>query len=343
MLIIAVNFRKSESLNPNIMKITLSLIICIIIIPVTGNTQIYTEDIKAKFASKSDIDFVLVSENNGSTSNCQYYVANDTLYEGSRKVALKDIRFDPIDIYKNVFNKINGSYPYVLTLKPKPNCFTFYYGTAVNGQIELYLPGETYALETWTWLYKAAQGVNTKSEPEADRESEAGAKDICLNTLTFLNDLMSTNLNAYLDDPISTDPEYMYYYSKINFPNSLKTYIIDTNQFSPDYRKAEIIFMEEWPDNNVISSAMIDKYRELGSILKICLDHNKFEYTNKDSNPDILYNYQSEYTKLQKPDPNVLFSSLQTQHGYIVQLVIIQNIKPNGGYENVLQMNLKAQ
>lgn len=307
-------------------------------------TQNYTADIEAKFASKNDIDFVLVSDYNGSTSNCQYYVANDTLYEGARKVALKDIKFDPIDIYKNVFNTINGNYPYVLTLKPKTNCFTYYYGTAVNGQIELYLPGEKYALETWTWLFQKAKAVNTNTETQAVSVDEKQAKDMCFSTLTFLNEIMSGNLTSYMDELVySNGYDEDLYYSKITFPGALKTYIIDTGMFQENYRSAEIIFMEEWPDTKIISSTMIDKYKELVSLMKLCLANNKFEYENKDADPDALYEFQSEFTKFQPADPNVMFSSLQTPRGFRVQVVITQNQKTDGSYVNVLAMNLKAQ
>lgn len=308
------------------------------------NSQNYTDDIKAKFASKDDIDFVLVSDYNGSTSNCQYYVANDTLYEGMRKVALKDIKFDPIDIYKNVFNKINGVYPYVLTLKPKPNCFTFYYGTAVNGQIELYLPGEKYALETWTWLFQKAKAVNINKETQTVSVDEKQAKDMCFSTLTFLNEIMAGNLTSYMDELVySNGYDEDLYYSKITFPGALKTYIIDTSMFQEYYRSAEIIFMEEWPDTKIISTTMVDKYKELVSLMKLCLANNKFEYENKDADPDALYAYQSEFTKFQPADPNVMFSSLQTPRGFRVQVVITQNQKTDGSYENVLVMKLKAQ
>ena len=306
------------------------------------HSQIYTEDIKSKFASKDDIDFVLVSDYNGSTSNCQYYVANDTLYEGARKVALKDIKFDPIDIYKNVFNKINGSYPYVLTLKPKPNCFTFYYGTAVNGQIELYLPGEKYALETWAWLYQKGKAVKTNQEKQTDSGDEKRAKDICFNTLTFLNEITTGNLTGYMDGLVYANDDDIFY-SNVIFPGALKTYIIDTNLFEDYYRSAEIIFMEEWPDNKTISTTMLDKYKELVALMQLCLANNKFEYKNKDADPDALYEYQSEFTKFQAPDPNVLFSSLQTQRGYIVRIVITQSQRTDGSYANVLKMKLKAQ
>ncbi len=326
------------------MKTTILLIICILSIPVSVTSQNYTADIEAKFVSKNDIDFVLVSDNNGSTSNCQYYVANDTLYEGARKVALKDIKFDPIDIYKNVFNRINGSYPYVLTLKPKPNCFTFYYGTAVNGQIELYLPSENYALETWKWLLKESKAVNTQTGTELVIEEEKRAKDICFSTLTFLNEIMTGNLTSYMDGLVYTNGyDEDLFYSNVHFPGSIKTYIIDTSMFQDTYRNAKIIFMEEWPDNNSISTEMLNKNKELVDIMKLCLANNKFEFKNKDADPDVLYEYQSEFTKFQAADPNVLFSSLQTQRGYIIQIVIIQNQKENGGYENVLQMKLKAQ
>jgi len=53
-------------------KIRLLLIIVSLFIYSQINFQIYTSDIKAKFASKDDIDFVLVSDNNGGSSNCQY-------------------------------------------------------------------------------------------------------------------------------------------------------------------------------------------------------------------------------------------------------------------------------
>ena len=53
-------------------KIRLLLIIVSLFIYSQINSQIYTSTIKAKFASKDDIDFVLVSDNNGGSSNCQY-------------------------------------------------------------------------------------------------------------------------------------------------------------------------------------------------------------------------------------------------------------------------------
>ncbi len=224
-------------------KLHLCLFAIVILNCFRASTQNFTADIEAKFASKNDIDFVLVSDNNGSTSNCQYYVANDSLYEGARKVALKDIKFDPIDIYKNVFNTINGSYPYVLTLKPKPNCFTFYYGTAVNGQIELYLPGENYALETWKWLFQKAKAVNTNPDTETVSKEEKRAKDICFSTLTFLNEIMTGNLTSYMDGLVYNNGyDEDLFYSNVYFPGSIKTYIIDTSMFQETYRNAEIIY-----------------------------------------------------------------------------------------------------
>jgi len=266
------------------------------------------------------------------------------LYEGARKVALKDISFLAIDIYKNVFNKIKGNYPYVLTLKSKLNCFTFYYGTAVKGQIELFLPSEAYALETYDWLYKTAQGLNSSTHAETDTLSETNAKDICRSTLIFLNDIMTNNLVDYMDGLLYTNGyNEDLFYSKNAFPNAIKTYIIDTSMFQEYYRNAEIIFMEEYPDDNNISTSMLYKYKELVSLMKLCLANNKFEYINKDASQGDLYEYQSDFTKLQAPDPNVLFSSLQTQRGYIVRVVIAQNNKSDGSYINTLEMKLYAQ
>ncbi|MFI5172656.1 MAG: hypothetical protein ACHQFW_09705 [Chitinophagales bacterium] len=303
------------------------------------SSQNYQVQIESMFAGKDDVDFLLVSANNGGSSYCKYYIADDTLYEvSSRKIAIRDIKFEKLDIYKNVFNTIENNYPWVLTIHPKSGATTFYYGYPVNGTIDLYLPNEQFARQTFDYLKKLSQGtaapVNNQDGPTP--------QEFCTAALNFLNDLQKNNLVNYIGEKISTDDSYKYYTSTISFPKSIQTIIVDTNMFSEYYRSAEVLLMNETQSEKSISPEMQKLYDDVCGILKICLERSGFQYTNRDDDTYSLYEKQTDFTIFAKSDPNELFSSLQTQRGLIVNVIIDQRgTEPN--FTNTLTIYFKAQ
>lgn len=295
------------------------------------------------FSGKDDVDFVVKSNSNGSTFNGQYYIEGDTLFEiPQRKIALKDIEFKAIDVYRNVFNKIGSNDPYVLVLKPMANRFTYYYGNQSRGQIDLYLPNQPYAEQTFAYLKKLSQG-GAAPTPAVVTDNKPGPAEVCKSTVIFLNDLLTTNLSSYLGNKISEDMGFRSFNSTVAFPLAIETTIMDTNSFQPDYRSAEALMMKETMPTEELSAEMKELYTELCGILKKCLEHNGFEYKNKDDDPFHLYKLQTEYSRYLPVDPNVFLSALQTRRGLIVNVRVLQNKSGEGSYTNKLIIYFKGQ
>ena len=310
-----------------------------------GNTQNYDQAIRQMFAQKDDVDYTLKSESNGSQSSCAYYVANDSLYEDNmRIIALKDIDFSTIDYYRNVFNTIDGNYPYVLAIHPKANAFSYFYGYQSSGEIDLYLPNQSFAEQTFSFLENMSHGGSTAINTTTQNEKQPGPQEICNSTYSFLNDLVNTNFSGYMGALISSsDLGFRNYTSTISFPLAVSTSIIDTNMFQQYYRGAEILMMEESQFSQDVSAGMQHNYEQLCGILKICLEANGFTYTNKDNDPYAIYKLQTEYTQYLPNDPNNLFADLQTKRGLIVNVRVDQSSTGNGVYTNQLFIYLKEQ
>ena len=311
-------------------------------IPIISAAQNNEDAIKKMFSVADDIDFLLKSESGGDSSYCKYYLANDTLYElPSHKIALMDIDFTNKDMYNNVFNFINGKYPWVLTIHPKAGAKTFYYGTAVNSVIDLYLPDKAFAEQTFLYLQKASKGgtVNNNNNQEKNNANSDEEK-ICMGVIAFLDDLQKTNLSTFIGDEKSSSAWGISYYS--NTPLQLATETIIVESSIADYRSVSATFMEEISNDKSLSPALVAKYNQLCGIMENCLTPYKFEKKVAQAD-DYSYNAMSTEFSHLAPAGNSAVANLQTRPGLIVSVVISQGKNEKDQFVNSVEINLNRQ
>lgn len=102
--------------------------------------------------------------------------------------------------------------------------------------------------------------------------------------------------------------------------------------------------LEENTSDETVSSAMLQYYEQINTILKACLEPNQFKYENPGYDPVHLYKNKATLSRELPSQSKSMSSNLRMGNTIVAEVHIEQYKRKDGqGYDNFLSIVFKRQ